>query len=73
MSATAAGSGRLDVAGAGEIWTALRAESLDRGPLTEPAVTIFGKLAPGLDRPPVATYLDHHGRRFAERFLVRRF
>ena len=31
----------------------------------------FGKLAPGLDRPPVAEYLDHHGRRFAERYGVR--
>jgi len=33
----------------------------------------FGKLAPGLDRPPVAEYLDHHGRRFAERFPVKTF
>ncbi len=33
----------------------------------------FGKLVPGLDRPPVAEYLDHHGRRFAERFPVRTF
>ena len=29
--------------------------------------------APGLDRPPVAEYLDHHGRRFAERFPVKTF
>lgn len=35
--------------------------------------TRFGALAPGLDRPPVAEYLDHHGRRFAERFPVRTF
>ncbi|MCA9677008.1 MAG: alpha/beta fold hydrolase, partial [Myxococcales bacterium] len=35
--------------------------------------TRFGKLVPGLDRPPVAEYLDHHGRRFAERFPVRTF
>ena len=35
--------------------------------------TRFGKLAPGLDRPPVAEYLDHHGRRFAERFPVKTF
>jgi homoserine dehydrogenase len=35
--------------------------------------TRFGKLVPGLDRPPVADYLDHHGRRFAERFPVRTF
>jgi homoserine dehydrogenase len=35
--------------------------------------TRFGTLTPGLDRPPVADYLDHHGRRFAERFPVRTF
>jgi len=35
--------------------------------------TRFGRLVPGLDRPPVAEYLDHHGRRFAERFPVRTF
>jgi homoserine dehydrogenase len=35
--------------------------------------TRFGRLAPGLDRPPVADYLDHHGRRFAERFPVKTF
>ncbi|MDP3718754.1 MAG: homoserine dehydrogenase [Acidobacteriota bacterium] len=35
--------------------------------------TRFGKLQPGLDRPPVAAYLDHHGRRFAERFPVKTF
>jgi homoserine dehydrogenase len=33
----------------------------------------FGRLMPGLDRPPVAEYLDHHGRRFAERFPVKTF
>jgi len=33
----------------------------------------FGKLGPGLERPPVAEYLEHHGRRFAERFPVRTF
>lgn len=33
----------------------------------------FGKLAPGIERPPVAEYLDHHGRRFAERFPVKTF
>jgi homoserine dehydrogenase len=33
----------------------------------------FGQLGPGLDRPPVAEYLDHHGRRFAERFPVKTF
>ena len=33
----------------------------------------FGKLAPGLDRPPVAEYLDFHGKRFAERFPVKTF
>ena len=27
--------------------------------------TRFGKLLPHLERPPVAEYLDHHGRRFA--------
>ncbi len=35
--------------------------------------TRFGKLEPGLDRPPVAAYLEHHGRRFADRFPVRTF
>ncbi len=35
--------------------------------------TRFGKLQPGFDRPPVAEYLDHHGRRFAERFPVKTF
>ena len=35
--------------------------------------TRFGKLLPGLDRPPVADYLDHHGARFAERFPVKTF
>jgi len=35
--------------------------------------TRFGKLLPGLDRPPVAEYLDHHGRQFAERFPVKTF
>jgi homoserine dehydrogenase len=33
----------------------------------------FGKLLPGLERPPVADYLDHHGRRFAERFPMKTF
>ncbi len=35
--------------------------------------TRFGKLLPELERPPVADYLDHHGRRFAERFPVKTF
>lgn len=35
--------------------------------------TRFGKLVPGLERPPVAEYLDHHGKRFADRFPVRTF
>ncbi|HYU78240.1 MAG TPA: homoserine dehydrogenase [Vicinamibacterales bacterium] len=35
--------------------------------------TRFGKLVPGLERPPVAEYLDYHGRRFAERFPVKTF
>ncbi len=35
--------------------------------------TRFGALTPGLAAPPVAAYLDHHGRRFAERFPVRTF
>jgi homoserine dehydrogenase len=35
--------------------------------------TRFGVLVPGLDRPPVAAYLDHHGERFAARFPVRTF
>jgi homoserine dehydrogenase len=33
----------------------------------------FGRLVPGLDEPPVAGYLEHHGRRFAERFPVKTF
>lgn len=35
--------------------------------------TRFGVLVPGLDHPPVAAYLDHHGQRFAQRFPVRTF
>jgi len=35
--------------------------------------TRFGVLVPGLERPPVAAYLDHHGERFAARFPVRTF
>jgi homoserine dehydrogenase len=35
--------------------------------------TRFGVLVPGLDRPPIADYLDHHGERFAARFPVRTF
>ncbi len=35
--------------------------------------TRFGRLLPGLDVPPVAGYLDHHGRRFAETFPVNTF
>ncbi|HEY3804759.1 MAG TPA: homoserine dehydrogenase [Kofleriaceae bacterium] len=35
--------------------------------------TRFGALRPELARPPVAGYLDHHGKRFAERFPVATF
>jgi len=35
--------------------------------------TRFGVLAPGLEVPPVAAYLDHHGQRFAANFPVRTF
>jgi homoserine dehydrogenase len=35
--------------------------------------TRFGVLAPGLEVPPIAAYLAHHGQRFAERFPVRTF
>lgn len=35
--------------------------------------TRFGKLSPGLELPPVASYLEHHGRRFADRFPVKTF
>ncbi|HLL23689.1 MAG TPA: homoserine dehydrogenase [Kofleriaceae bacterium] len=35
--------------------------------------TRFGVLAPGLEVPPVAAYLDHHGQRFAAKFPVRTF
>jgi homoserine O-acetyltransferase/O-succinyltransferase len=33
----------------------------------------FGVLSPGVERPPVAAYLDHHGAAFAARFPVRTF
>jgi homoserine dehydrogenase len=35
--------------------------------------TRFGVLAPELEHPPVAAYLDHHGARFAAKFPVRTF
>ncbi|HSD87828.1 MAG TPA: alpha/beta fold hydrolase, partial [Kofleriaceae bacterium] len=35
--------------------------------------TRFGVLGPGLEDPPVAAYLEHHGQRFAQRFPVRTF
>ncbi len=35
--------------------------------------TRFGRLLPGVERPPVAGYLEHHGRRFAETFPVNTF
>ncbi len=35
--------------------------------------TRFGKLVPGLEKPPVAGYLDHHGQRFADSFPVNTF
>ncbi|HEY0251146.1 MAG TPA: homoserine dehydrogenase, partial [Kofleriaceae bacterium] len=35
--------------------------------------TRFGALVPGLQHPPVAAYLDHHGAQFAARFPVRTF
>jgi len=35
--------------------------------------TRFGPLAPGVAEPPVASYLEHHGRRFAASFPVRTF
>jgi len=35
--------------------------------------TRFGVLVPGLEQPPVAAYLDHHGARFAANFPVRTF
>ncbi|MEZ0312145.1 MAG: homoserine dehydrogenase [Myxococcota bacterium] len=35
--------------------------------------TRFGKLLGHLERPPVAEYLDHHGKRFADHFPVRTF
>ncbi len=35
--------------------------------------TRFGVLGPGLEHPPVAAYLDHHGQRFAARFPMRTF
>jgi homoserine dehydrogenase len=35
--------------------------------------TRFGRLEPNLQVPPVASYLDHHGKRFADRFPVNTF
>lgn len=35
--------------------------------------TRFGALSAGLAQPPIAAYLEHHGRRFAQRFPVRTF
>ena len=35
--------------------------------------TRFGQFTPGLARPPVAEYLEHHGRRFADAFPVKTF
>ncbi|MEO8705904.1 MAG: homoserine dehydrogenase, partial [Kofleriaceae bacterium] len=35
--------------------------------------TRFGVLMPGIEQPPVAAYLDHHGQRFAAKFPVRTF
>lgn len=35
--------------------------------------TRFGVLEPELENPPVASYLQHHGERFAQRFPVRTF
>jgi homoserine dehydrogenase len=35
--------------------------------------TRFEKMAPAHDRPPVAAYLAHHGRRFADNFPVNTF
>ncbi|HEY6039480.1 MAG TPA: homoserine dehydrogenase, partial [Kofleriaceae bacterium] len=35
--------------------------------------TRFGVMTPGLEHPPVASYLDHHGQRFAARFPMRTF
>ncbi len=35
--------------------------------------TRFGKLSPDQERPEVAAYLDHHGKRFADQFPVNTF
>ena len=35
--------------------------------------TRFGHLSPGLAVPPIASYLEHHGKRFAEAFPVATF
>ncbi len=35
--------------------------------------TRFGKLVPHLERPPVASYLEHHGQRFAREFSAETF
>ena len=61
---------------AGDVKTGM-ARARQRGMLTYRSRyeldTRFGKLLPGQERPPVASYLDHHGRRFAENFPVKTF
>ena len=48
-----------------ELWTPLRAESLDRGPLSEPGITIFGRLARGATLEAARAELAAFGRRAA--------
>ena len=48
-----------------ELWTPLRAAALDRGPLSGPGVTIFGRLAPGATLEAAQAELTAWGRRAA--------
>ncbi|MFL5579003.1 MAG: ABC transporter permease [Gemmatimonadaceae bacterium] len=48
-----------------ELWTPLRAASLDRGPRTGPGIAVFGRLAPGATMETAQAELTAVGRRAA--------
>ena len=48
-----------------ELWTPLRAETLDRGPRAGPAISVFGRLAPGATLEAAKAELAALGRRAA--------
>ena len=48
-----------------EAWTPLRAEPLDRGPLSGPGITIFGRLAPGVSLESAQAEVAAFARRAA--------